>query len=402
LTEAYTRLRQVDAFGAARERIDDVLVHYGLHIDLTSRMAWQDFAEALAALSDRRAVDEALIRLATWEEQLRTPLEGSNPAPEAMAAAHAIREQDAERYSKELDALREAHRRERRRRRCTVLLDSVRRAHPLLADQLTEDPDDPAWEKRLDSLAEAWAWATASAFVKRLRTPGRERQLEGELAECERRLEALTGELAATWGRLHCLERMTQEQRSALQAYRNHMASYGKGKGRNAGRYRAAAHDAMRTAQGAVPAWVMPISQVAEMVSPKRDAFDVVIVDEASQAGMDALFLLWLAPRVIVVGDDKQCAPPVSSMGRLQAIQDRLLSHLPDMPPMLRQLYTPATNLYGTRPRTRNPTTSRKARHDPALPSRRPGRQHPGGTRFCLFGQRRVQMRMPARWSAAW
>lgn len=22
--------------------------------------------------------------------------------------------------------------------------------------------------------------------------------------------------------------------------------------------------------------------------------------------------------------------------------------------------------------------------------------------RFCLFGQRRVQMRMPARWSAAW
>jgi hypothetical protein len=23
-------------------------------------------------------------------------------------------------------------------------------------------------------------------------------------------------------------------------------------------------------------------------------------------------------------------------------------------------------------------------------------------TRFCLFGQRRVQMRMPARWSAAW
>ncbi|MFG3344174.1 AAA domain-containing protein [Streptomyces sp. NPDC048018] len=346
LTEAYTRLRQVDAFGAARERIDDVLVRHGLHIDLTSRMAWQDFADALAALSDRRAADEALIRLATWEEQLRTPSEGSRPAPEALAAAHAIREQDTERYSKELDALREAHRREHRRRRCAVLLDSVRRAHPLLADQLTEDANDPAWEKRLDSLAEAWAWATASAFVKRRRTPGRERQLEGELAECERRLEALTGDLAATWGRWHCLKRMTQEQRSALQAYRNHMASYGKGKGRNAGRFRAAAHDAMRTAQGAVPAWVMPISQVAEMVAPKRDAFDVVIVDEASQAGMDALFLLWLAPRVIVVGDDKQCAPPVSGMGRLQAIQDRLLSHLPDMPPMLRQLYTPATNLY--------------------------------------------------------
>ncbi|SHN14618.1 Protein of unknown function [Streptomyces yunnanensis] len=346
LTEAYARLEHINAFGAARERIDELLVRHGLHIALTSRTAWQDFTSALAALSGRRAADEAAAQLAEWEEQLRTPSDGSHPAAEALAAAQAIREQDIDRYAKELDALREAHRREGSRRRCSVLLDGLRKAHPLLADQLTQDPDDPAWEARLDSLAEAWAWAVASAFVQRQRTRGRERELEGELAQCERNLEDLTGELAATSGRLLCLRRMTQAQRSALQAYRNHMASYGKGKGRNAGRYRAAAHDAMRTAQGAVPAWVMPISQVAETVLPKRDAFDVVIIDEASQAGMDALFLLWLAPRVIVVGDDKQCAPSLSGMGRHQAIHDRLISHLPDMPPGLRTLYGPATNLY--------------------------------------------------------
>ena len=346
LTEASAQLDQVDAFGTVREQIDDLLVRHGLRISLTSRTAWQDLTDALAALSGRRTAGEALNWLAAWDEQLRTPLDGSHPAAETLAVARAVREQNLDRYAKELDALREAHRREHRRRRCGVLLDGVRKAHPLLVDQLTRDPEDPEWEARLDSLAEAWAWSLANEFVRRQRTPGRERQLEGELAECEHDLESLTGELAALWGRLHCLLRMTQQQRSALQAYRNHMASYGKGKGRNAGRFRAAAHDAMRTAQEAVPAWVMPISQVAEMALPKRDAFDVVIVDEASQAGMDALFLLWLAPRVIVVGDDKQCAPPVSGMGRLQAIQDRLVSHLPDMPPMLRQLYTPATNLY--------------------------------------------------------
>ncbi|MER5784458.1 AAA domain-containing protein [Streptomyces mobaraensis] len=346
LTEAYAHLRHIDTFGAARERIDELLVSHGLHIALTSRPAWQDFTMALTALSGRRTADDALIQLAAWEEQLRTPVEGSHPATEALTAAQAIREQDIDRYTKELGELREAHQREHRRRRCAVLLDSVRRAHPLLADQLTQDADDPAWEAKLNSLGEAWAWAVASAFVRRQRTPGRERQIVGELTQCEAEFEVLTGDLAATWGQLHCLQRMTQEQRSALQAYRNHMASYGKGKGRNAGRYRAAANDAMKTAQGAVPAWVMPISQVAETVAPKRDAFDVVIVDEASQAGMDALFLLWLAPRVIVVGDDKQCAPPLSGMGRHQAIHDRLLSHLPDMPPSLRTLYGPATNLY--------------------------------------------------------
>lgn len=346
LVEAYARLEHVDAFGTAREHMDELLVRHGLHIALTSRPAWQDFTTALAAVSGRRTADEASARLLTWEEHLRLPVEGSHPTAEALAAARAIREQDIDLYAKALQALREAHQQEHRWRSCAVLLDNVRRAHPLLADQLTQKPADPAWESRLDSLADAWAWAVASTFVHRRHATGHERQLEGELAQCERNLETLTGELAATLGRLHCLERMTQEQRSALQAYRAHMASYGKGKGRSAGRYRAAAHDAMRTAQEAVPAWVMPISQVAEMVVPKRDAFDVVIVDEASQAGMDALFLMWLAPRVIVVGDDKQCAPSLSALGRHQPIHDRLISHLPDMPPRLRTLYGPATNLY--------------------------------------------------------
>ncbi|MFD8936138.1 AAA domain-containing protein [Streptomyces sp. NPDC059578] len=346
LTEAYERLKHVDAFGISRERIDELLVHHGMHIALTSRSTWQDFVCALSTVSGRRAADEARAQLIVWEEQLRARVDGTHPTTEAVAVAQAIRDRDLDRYAKELDALREAHRREHRRRRCAVLLESLRRAHPLLADQLSHDPGDPAWEARLDSLAEAWAWALAAAFTRRQRTPGREREIEGELAQCERHLEDITGELAATWGRWHCLRRMTQEQRSALQAYRNHMSSYGKGKGRSAGRYRAAAHDAMKTAQEAVPAWVMPISQVAETVQPRRDAFDVVIVDEASQAGMDALFLLWLAPRVIVVGDDKQCAPPLGGMGRHQAIHDRLVSHLPDMPPMLRTLYGPSTNLY--------------------------------------------------------
>ncbi|UGQ11064.1 AAA domain-containing protein [Yinghuangia sp. ASG 101] len=347
LTEAYTLLAHVDAFGAARERIDKLLVRHGRHIPLTSRPAWQNFTNALAALAGWRTADEALAQLGAWDELLRTPVDGSHAAPEALGAAQAVRDHDVDGYTKQLHALREAYAREQRQRRCAVLLEGLRTAHPMFADQLTYSPHDPAWDTRLGSLAEAWAWSAASAFVRGQRTPGRERRLEGELAECERNLEALTGDLAAAWGRLHCLTRMTQQQRSALQAYRNHMASYGKGKGRHAGRYRAAAQDAMRTAQSAVPAWVMPVAQVAEMVQPKRDAFDVVIVDEASQAGMDALFLLWLAPRVIVVGDDKQCAPPLSGMGRVQAIMDRLTSHMPEMPLRLRQLYTPTTNLYG-------------------------------------------------------
>lgn len=346
LTARAERLEQIQAFGSARDSVDALLVRHGIRMTIASRQAWQDFNAGVAALRGRRAADEAVAQLAAWDELLRTAVSGTQLATESLVLVQALRDQNVEAYAEALEALAAAHRREHRTRRCAELLGALRAGHCLLADRLLDNADDPGWEERLGSLDRAWAWAKASQFLDRQRTPGLERKLEGDLSEHEDRLEQVTGELAAAWGRLHCLERMTQQQRSALQAYRTHMASLGKGKGKNTGRFRAAARDAMSVAQDAVPAWVMPIPQVAEMVQARRDAFDVVIVDEASQAGMDALFLLWLAPRVIVVGDDKQCAPALTRTGRHQAIQDKLAAHLPDMPSRLRELYMPHTNLY--------------------------------------------------------
>ncbi|MFJ6569839.1 AAA domain-containing protein [Streptomyces sp. NPDC091292] len=346
LTARAECLEHVQVFGSARDRIDELLVRHGVRLTIVSRRTWQDFNAGVAALDGRRAADEAVSQLAAWDELLRIPVHGTQPSTESMALIQSLRNQDVDAYGEALEALAAAHQREHHKRRCAELLRVLRAAHPLLAGRLVDSAGTPGWEERLGSLERAWAWGKASLFLDTQRTPGLEHKLEGELSEHEARLEHVTGELAAAWGRLHCLERMTQEQRSALQAYRTHVASLGKGKGRSSGLFKAAARDAMSVAQDAVPAWVMPIPQVAEMVQAKRNAFDVVIVDEASQAGMDALFLLWLAPRVIVVGDDKQCAPAVTGKGRHQAIQDKLAAHLPDMPTRLRQLYTPHTNLY--------------------------------------------------------
>ncbi|MFI2238001.1 AAA domain-containing protein [Streptomyces chrestomyceticus] len=346
LTARAACLGHVQEFGSVRESVDALLVRHGVRLAMDSPRAWQDLAAGVAALRDRRSADEAIAQLAAWDELLCAPVNGAQPAAESLALVDALRDQDVEAYTGALEALAAAHRREHRARRCAELLGALRAGHSALADRLVDTADASGWEERLDFIEQAWAWARASQFLERQRTPGLERKLEGDLSEHEHRLEQVTGELAAAWGRLHCLERMTQQQRSALQAYRTHMASLGKGKGKNTGLFKAAARDAMSVAQGAVPAWVMSIPQVTEMVQARRDAFDVVIVDEASQAGMDALFLLWLAPRVIVVGDDKQCAPALTRNGRLQAIQDKLSAHLPDMPTRLRQLYTPHTNLY--------------------------------------------------------
>jgi superfamily I DNA and/or RNA helicase len=59
----------------------------------------------------------------------------------------------------------------------------------------------------------------------------------------------------------------------------------------------------MNACRDAIPPWIMPFYRVAESLSAAREAFDVVIVVEASQSGPETLILLYLAKKCIIVGD---------------------------------------------------------------------------------------------------
>ncbi len=87
------------------------------------------------------------------------------------------------------------------------------------------------------------------------------------------------------------------------------MSRYGMGTGRHATRHLRDAQNHFEMCMSAIPAWVMPLHRVFETISPASGMFDVVIVDEASQCGPDALPLLFLGKKMIVVGDDKQISP---------------------------------------------------------------------------------------------
>ena len=87
------------------------------------------------------------------------------------------------------------------------------------------------------------------------------------------------------------------------------MRKVGKGKGRHAELHRRRARENMEECRSSIPAWIMPLYKVAETVKPGVDAYDVVIIDEASQSGPDALFLSFLAKKIIIVGDDQQISP---------------------------------------------------------------------------------------------
>src|SRR5207237_10459046 len=118
-------------------------------------------------------------------------------------------------------------------------------------------------------------------------------------------LQAAMVKLAAEKAWFHCMTRMTPAEETYLKAWMQAIRNIGAGTGKRADRFRKVARQTLDRCRSAIPAWIMPIHRLAETVSPGEDQFDVVIVDEASQSGAEALFLHYLAKKVIVVGDVK-------------------------------------------------------------------------------------------------
>jgi very-short-patch-repair endonuclease len=305
--------------------------------------------EALAGIRACELLDDyesIKTEISGIQESIHVLASQPQSAPELRQLERAIELRDVPAYRSSFDALSNSYTEQSLQKRCDELFNRTRTLHLALAENLRLTADDEKWSTHLASIPEAWAWAVANRFLSQSNDSEYETELQDKLRAANTDLGSATAKLAAelAWGK--CLTMMTADQERALRSYQSNISSKGKGSGKWAGRYAKAARQAMVQARDAVPAWIMPLNEVIETIPPDQNSFDVVIIDEASQAGIEALFLLWLAPRIIVVGDERQCAPSGVVRGGLQPIYDRLDEYLADVPEYLRLEFTPKSNLF--------------------------------------------------------
>ncbi|MGW7257744.1 DrmB family protein [Streptomyces sp. NPDC054834] len=297
----------------------------------------------LRAATTLRAAEQSRKVIADTEELLRAWSDRPGVAPAVARALDAVRDRAPDGYrsfSEEMAEVREAA---RLRAEQDVALTRVREAFPALAERITGTHEDTAWDTQLPSLAEAWAWSAWRERMERLTDPEAERALRKRLTEADDEARIMLARLAAARAWHRCLGLLTGNQSRALSAYQQAARRI---KGKYQHRYRRDAQAALRKAQTAVPAWIMPLHQVAETVPMDRPGmFDVVIVDEASQSSLEAMLLSWLADRMVVVGDSKQVSP--SNVGLKQDeyfhLRDRLLTALE---PDVRSLFGPDSSFF--------------------------------------------------------
>ncbi|WP_433207074.1 AAA domain-containing protein [Dactylosporangium sp. CS-047395] len=329
----------------ARDAVQQVMMRDGLRYVVNSAERWDGLVRIVRNVEVVRAAQQARQMLDAACAGLRPAALDPAAAPETAALIEAIASRDLAHYRSAADGLLLAAGLQAEHRREAELLDWLRAAHRDLAERLAVAAADPAWDQRLATFDETWAWGRGLGHYRGLRSDSTPHDQAERVDELDAQLREITAELAGARGLRHYLRRTSEEQRQALQDYRIARAALGLGSSTRYGpRHASDARDAMYAARGAVPAWVMPLDTVAEHVQAEPNSFDVIVVDEASQVGVDWLLLLWLAPRIVIVGDDQQCTP--SDSGKSQEDLDAIDHHLREMPTFRGGALIPGRSLY--------------------------------------------------------
>lgn len=184
------------------------------------------------------------------------------------------------------------------------------RSAPELAAAIAAEPAASQWDDWLTGYAQAWHWEMTGRWI--LAQDSEDvNALKVRLNVVEDQIRSEVEHLAAerAWGHAVAPDRITGSARANLTQYAQLVSRLGKGTGKYAAKQRAGIADAMDRCRPSVPVWIMPLYRIAEQVRVEPNLYDVVIVDEASQAGLEASFLQYLAPKIVVIGDDKQVSP---------------------------------------------------------------------------------------------
>lgn len=232
-----------------------------------------------------------------------------NHHPCMQELAKAIRDLDLEQWRLAWEKRNSLRMDRDRLQRYEELLGQLHIACAELALKIRSTQGAPEWAGRLRQLQPAWNWAVARAWLHRVTDPERYERLAKERHRLQHNIEKKIEELSALKAWQAFFQRIDDKTEQNLTAWTKAVARIGKGTGKYAYRHRRTARQYLMSCIPKMPAWIMPLHKLWETTDATPGVFDTVIVDEASQAGIDALLLLLLAKRIIVVGDDKQNSP---------------------------------------------------------------------------------------------
>lgn len=300
-------------------------------------------SDVLAPVHTARHREAELHALREWQATESQKLYAAAPAcatARRLAAATLV---DPDAWELEAERLRKLLEDQPLFARRTKLLERLRAAAPEWANALEAGEPGFTTSNPSPEITNAWLYRQ----LERIYTRATAADLDALQSDAERLcadLREATAQLAVAKAWLAVKSRLSNgpalSNLFSLAAYMKRAV----GRGRKSAAWRREVNRLLPACQQAVPVWIMMI-QDALLNFSTASKFDVIVVDEASQADMTALPLLYMGKKVIVVGDDRQVTP--LSVGTSEAAVDALCARHLEGRVKEPKLYDSRLSLYG-------------------------------------------------------
>ena len=219
-----------------------------------------------------------------------------------------ILNENIDKYSETLEKLRVLSEKEVLYKKYKDLLHNVK----AVANSWGEELENGLFNEKIENIYNVWRYKQISQKLKELAEKPYF-NLQADILEKSEELKKLTTDLVTkkTWYNIikFIEEKDNLAMSQALKGWKQTVQKIGKGTGKNTNIHKKNAKEKMLLCQKVVPAWIMPLNKVFDTLNPVENKFDIIIIDEASQSDISSLILLYMAKKIIIVGDDKQVSP---------------------------------------------------------------------------------------------
>lgn len=255
-----------------------------------------------------------------------------NPHPINQEFRVAIVTRDIDAWTKTYHKLKEFEKRSKLLSEREILFERLKGNIPELSSDLINTYENDVWEQRSEGLENAWKWSLADTWLLDYEAKHDSEKLNSLYVTLEEKIMNTTATLCSSMAWDRCFKPMTNEQSTTLLAWQEAFRRMGSGKRKGSAQAQKDAEYYMKKCSKIIPAWIMPLYRVLDTVAmDEPEIFDVVIVDEASQCGPEALLVHYLAKKVIIVGDSEQVAPENVGVqvGDVQRLRELYLENIP-------------------------------------------------------------------------
>jgi hypothetical protein len=193
--------------------------------------------------------------------------------------------------------------------------------------------------------AMAWNWAVLMRQTEGLGQHQRLRDLSDQRLTLETRLRELFEAVVGARVHLGFAQNTSSTVRQALTVFMitlRKMAATCSGP--TACRLRLVAREALESCHEGIPCWIMPAWRVAEQLPARLGAFDLVVIDDASQSDLRELTAMLRGRKVLVADEDRQTAGNVIDGGS-RSIERIEHDFLRRVPAAIRQFLLPGASL---------------------------------------------------------